>query len=523
MIARAGLVVDTGLRSGPENIRLDREQWRAAQEAETPVCHVRFHRYRPTAALGAFETAGHALRAEYCRSHGIDIVRRVSGGGAVYLDADQLCWTLTLSHPNAWGEKRLAQWMTRLGDSAAEGLRRAGVHASFVPPHDIEAEGRKLASCFLALSDSALLFQGGILLNLDTETMMKTLRVPTEKLSPDVIRSACQRFATLSDSSAGPGSSTIEQHLLSSWAELLGIEFGPKVNLAQAPVTGADNHVAPAPAENWDAETDSWHLAWMKTPGGLLHARLRLNRDGDVLQQVEFAGGVQVYPAYLFTSLSSWLAKTRVAWLEDRFDDFFRTYPHDLLGFTAEDMRRVLNLALERYAQQVQFALTREQANTLMVHAPPPQEAADIVRVASVMLVPYCAKPSWCEWRHSDECPDCGLCEVGEAYRLARERGMRVVTITHFEHLQTTLGELRANGVRSYVGMCCRHFFIKREYAFREAGIPAVLVDITGSNCCELQQEDLAYAGKFQAEARLNLDVLRKVMKRVPSVMERMS
>jgi lipoate-protein ligase A len=107
---------------------------------------------------------------------------------------------------------------------------------------------------------------------------------------------------------------------------------------------------------------------------------------------------------------------------------------------------------------------------------------------------------------------------VGEAYRLARERGMRVVTITDFEHLQTTLGELRAAGVRACVGMCCRHFFIKREHVFREAGIPAVLVDIAGSNCYELQQEEAAYAGKFQAEARLNLDVLRKVMKRVPPV-----
>ena len=521
MTTRAGLVVDTGLRSGPENIRLDREQWRAAQEAETPVCHVRFHLYRPTASLGAFETAGHALRAEYCRSHGIDIVRRVSGGGAIYLDADQLCWTLTLSHPNAWSEIRLAQWMARLGDSVVGGLRRAGVHASFVPPNDIEVEGRKLASCFLALSDSALLFQGGILLGLDTETMMKALRMPTEKLSPDGIRSARHRFATLGDGSAGPEISTVEQHLLASWAEQLGIEFSSKVNLAHVPVTDADNQVAPA--VNWDAETDSWHQAWVKTPGGLLHARLRLNSDGDVLQQVEFAGGVQAYPAYLFTSLTSWLAMTRVAWLEDRFDDFFRTYPHDLLGFTAEDIRRVLNLTLERYAQQVQFALTCEQANTLMVHAPPPQEAADIVRVASVMLVPYCAKPSWCKWRHRDDCADCGQCEVGEAYRLARERGMHVVTITDFEHLQTTLGELRTAGVRSYVGMCCRNFFIKREYAFREAGIPAVLVDITGSNCCELQQEDLAYAGKFQAEARLNLDVLRKVMKRVPPVMGRMS
>jgi len=69
--------------------------------------------------------------------------------------------------------------------------------------------------------------------------------------------------------------------------------------------------------------------------------------------------------------------------------------------------------------------------------------------------------------------------------------------------------------------MCCRHFYLKREYAFREAGIPAVLMDITGSNCYELQQEDLAYAGKFQAQAHLDLEVLRKVMKCVPPVAEK--
>ena len=29
------------------------------------------------------------------------------------------------------------------------------------------------------------------------------------------------------------------------------------------------------------------------------------------------------------------------------------------------------------------------------------------------MLVPYCAKPDWCKWRHLDGCTECGLCEVG--------------------------------------------------------------------------------------------------------------
>jgi hypothetical protein len=61
------------------------------------------------------------------------------------------------------------------------------------------------------------------------------------------------------------------------------------------------------------------------------------------------------------------------------------------------------------------------------------------------------------------------------------------IVIVPLEYLQTTLGELRTAGVRSYVGMCYRHFFIKREHAFREAGTPTVLVDITVSNFYELQ------------------------------------
>ncbi|MCR4346710.1 MAG: DUF116 domain-containing protein [Sulfuricaulis sp.] len=516
MTTRTGFVIDTGLHSGPENIRLDSAQWREAQEADAPICHVRFHRYRPTVSLGAFETAGHALRAEYCRDQGIDMVQRVSGGAAVYLDPDQLCWTLTLSRPSAWGKKNIMEWLALLGGGVVKGLQGLGVNAIFAPPNDIELAGRKLASGFIALSDSALLFQGSLLLDHDTETMMTALRVPTEKLTPDGVRSARGRFTTLRDEGVAAEPAVLEWHVLTGWAELLDVEFGKRVELKSEEITGDANHAPPA--GNWDAELNFWYQALVKTPGGVLYVRVRLSESGDTLQQVEFAGGMQLYPAYLFISLSSWLARTPVAWLDERLDEFFRVYPHDLAGFTTEDIQHGLRLALDRYAQQAQFALTHEQANTLMVHAPSPLAAADVARAASVMLVPYCAKPSWCKWRHRDGCPDCGMCEVGEAYRLARERGMRVVTITNFEHLQQTLGELRAQDTPAYVGMCCRHFYLKREYAFREAGIPAVLMDITGSNCYELQQEDLAYAGKFQAQARLDLDVLRRVMKRVPPV-----
>ena len=135
MTARTGIAIDTGLHSGPENIRLDRAQWREAQEMETPICHVRFHRYHPAVSLGAFETAGHALRAEYCRHQGIDMVQRVSGGGAVYLDTDQLCWTLTLSCPDAWGRKNITEWHVLLGEGVAKGLQALGLDADLRGRH----------------------------------------------------------------------------------------------------------------------------------------------------------------------------------------------------------------------------------------------------------------------------------------------------------------------------------------------------------------------------------------------------
>jgi lipoate-protein ligase A len=514
-----GMAVDTGLRSGPENIWLDRDQWRVARQAERPFGFARFHRFRPTASLGAFETPGHALRPEYCRDHEIDIVRRVSGGGAVYLDSGQVCWTLTFSRNAVDNPTSLAEWLTWLSEGVIRGLRRLGVEAIFAAPNDIEVAGHKLASGFLSLSESAVLFQGSILLDFDTEAMMKALRVPTEKLTPEGIRTARRRFVTLRELGVELAPGVIQQRLLEGWTEQLRLEFAPLL-AARHDLRAMDGD-ASVPREDWEIETDHWHRVFVKTPGGVLHARVCLSQDGHTLQRAEFAGGVHVYPGHLLSALASSLAMTPVASVDGKLDEFFRTHAYDMLQIEPEDVRSVLRLALDRYAQQIQFALSDPQVNTLMVHTLQKQSATDIVQAASVMLVPYCAKPSWCKWRHLDGCPECGMCEVGEAYRLARARGMRVTTITSFEHLEKTLSELRAQGAPAYVGMCCRHFYIKRQYAFREAGIPAVLMDISGANCYELRQEELAYDGKFEAETRLNLDVLKQVMARVPPVSER--
>jgi len=183
-------------------------------------------------------------------------------------------------------------------------------------------------------------------------------------------------------------------------------------------------------------------------------------------------------------------------------------------GFTENDLAHVLQLALEK--SRLQQALKIDSDNLMLYRPDNSISAQAILESADVMLVPYCAKPTWCEWRNSEDCPECGLCDVGEAYRLARERNMQVMTITHYENLVSTLTAMKESGTRSYVGMCCSNFFIKRHKAFQEAGIPALLMDIAGSNCYELNQESAAYAGQFQAQAELDEPLLQHVMKFVP-------
>ena len=101
---------------------------------------------------------------------------------------------------------------------------------------------------------------------------------------------------------------------------------------------------------------------------------------------------------------------------------------------------------------------------------------------------------------------------------MARERNMQVTSIVNYEHLEDTLTKMRESGVESYVGMCCSSFFIKRHRAFQEAGMSALLMDISGANCYELKQEEQAYAGQFQAQAELDMSVLQQVIKFVPQV-----
>jgi len=515
------LCIDSGLRAGAENVALDRRWLAGHGRADLPAL-LRFWRSEPTASLGAHQAADRELRLDFCRDRGIAVVRRPSGGGAVYLDDRQLGYSLIVARPWFGRNAPLSAILERFAAGIALGLERLGIAVAYKRPNDLEIDGRKIASFFVASSASSLLLHGTVLLAADIRTMLLALRVPTEKLSPDGLAAARDRLITVSECLGGvPPADEIRHALQTGIAAVLGLSLHPGAAGEVGAVLGGDVWIdecdegSQPGAIDWQDPRHEWTEALSVTDGGTLRARARFDDDGR-FQRVEFAADLQFAPADLLLRLARALTNVETAAADHTVDSVMAASSAEPLGFDAADVVRVLRLLADKHRVRRELGLAAADANALMVQGSDQDSARAILERASVMLVPYCAKPTWCALRHEDECSECGLCEVGEAYRLARERGMQVTTITHYEHLVTTLSRMRADGEPAYVGMCCSNFFIKRFRAFRDAGIPAVLMDISGANCYELQQEDQAYAGTFAAQASVNEELLERVMRFVP-------
>jgi len=86
------------------------------------------------------------------------------------------------------------------------------------------------------------------------------------------------------------------------------------------------------------------------------------------------------------------------------------------------------------------------------------------------------------------------------------------VTITSFEDLMETLTDFGARGIKSYIGSCCRPFYVKHRKDFEMSGLAGILIDIENTTCYELGKEKKAYAGSFEGQTQLNLGLIKKVL-----------
>jgi lipoate-protein ligase A len=71
---------------------------------------------------------------------------------------------------------------------------------------------------------------------------------------------------------------------------------------------------------------------------------------------------------------------------------------------------------------------------------------------------------------------------------------------------------MRQSGVEAFIGCCCQPFYVKHADDFRRSRMPGILLDIDNTTCYDLDQAKAAYAGRFEKQTVLNLDLLETVL-----------
>jgi lipoate-protein ligase A len=352
--AKAFRVIDTGVREGRSNIAFDAALIELRQQDQVPDT-IRFMRFPPTALIGRHQDLSREINLAYCAADGVGTVRRITGGGAIYLDEGQLGWELVF-HRASLGIAALPDLAREICNAAAAGLSRLGVDAKFRPRNDIEVDGRKISGTGGFFDGDILIYQGTVLVDMNAAQMVKALNVPQGKVAKHDLDSAAQRVVTLKELLGDelPSIPTIKAALLEGFAEGLGI-MAESGEILDAEETLAKEHFdSEIGTDDFVAEIDSpaeapGVLSGSHTcAGGTIDSFVKLEGPTrQILQRVLITGDFFITPPRVVFDLEAHLQGARLPEIEGRIKQFFDETEIGMLSVTADDFAASIRQALE--------------------------------------------------------------------------------------------------------------------------------------------------------------------------------
>ncbi|MDH3990156.1 MAG: lipoate--protein ligase family protein, partial [Gammaproteobacteria bacterium] len=312
-------VIDTGVREGRANIAFDAALIEERQADRVPDT-IRFLRFPPTALIGRHQDLSREVDLEYCAANGVGTVRRITGGGAIYLDEGQLGWELVFNR-SSLGIAALPDIAAEICNAAAMGLGELGVDAKFRPRNDIEVDGRKISGTGGFFDGDVLIYQGTVLVDMNPEHMVRALKIPESKLAKRNLDSAAQRVTTLKQLLGDdlPDLEKIKDAMIKGFTRGLGItaESG-EITVGEEALArkyfddeiGSNDFVA----EIDDAGSDEQVLAGSYTgAGGTIDSYVKLEGPTrGILQRVLISGDFFVTPPRTVFDLEAHLQGNRL-------------------------------------------------------------------------------------------------------------------------------------------------------------------------------------------------------------------
>lgn len=292
----------------------------------------------PYVCIGYHQDAEQEIDLEFAARHKIPVFRREVGGGAVYLDSNQLFYQFILDperHELPANKGELYRFMLA---PVVETYRAFGVDAEYKPVNDIIANNRKVSGNGAAEINDMLVVVGNFLLDFNYDMMSKVLRVPDEKFRDKVYKTLQDNLSTfVRETGTKPDTWKLAEDFMARCEAI----FGPlelKTEADAALLSKADRLFEKMYTDEWLFENDrlrpkiskvkiregvSVIQNVTKTPGGLIRVTA-VNEDG-YLHNVHISGDFFFYPSTLLTDLEQELEGVRAdaVYVNKVIEDFY--------------------------------------------------------------------------------------------------------------------------------------------------------------------------------------------------------
>jgi lipoate-protein ligase A len=307
--------------------------------------------------IGYFQNVEQEVDVSFCRQNDIPIFRREVGGGATYLDGEQLFFQLIIHRDNPLVPAGKLAFYRKFLQAPIEAYRALGIPAEYRPVNDIVANHRKVSGCGAAEIGDYYVLVGNLIVDFNYEMMARVLRVPDEKFRDKIYKTIYENLSTIKrEIEHVPSREQLWSLMAAKFIEMLGpMEVETTVDAewrAKADELGArfltDEWLYQKRRSSTGREVKiragvQVKQKMYKAPGGLIRATTEV-QDG-VITGVSISGDFFFFPEEKLAALEVALVGVSETDVEAAITSFYAEHGVESPGVTPADFAQVLGSA----------------------------------------------------------------------------------------------------------------------------------------------------------------------------------
>lgn len=239
-----------------------------------------------TIVVGKHQNTAQEINAAYVKEHGIRVVRRLSGGGAVYHDLGNLNYTFITDHSGKDSSFDFSAFCRPVVDALAD----IGVAAEISGRNDILIDGKKFSGNAQYMKEGRIMHHGTLMYDSDLDVVSKALHVPDDKIVSKGIRSVRSRVTNIRPyAPQGMTLSSFEESL----ADHMAKEFGMTPYELTEQDIAAVSRIREERYIQWDwnyGRSPKFQLEKSRRIEGCGRIEIRMNVDKGIITAIDFHG-----------------------------------------------------------------------------------------------------------------------------------------------------------------------------------------------------------------------------------------